>query len=211
MARTSLHTDQKLLDCGAALARKKGLSGFTVRELCAKAGVNLGLFHYHFKTKERFDRELMRALYAQMLADIAIEVSPASSPRKNVEYILKSVNDFARKNRLLLSALAGDILAGDKRTLRFVVQNFTRHVSLLLGELRRAKLSPAAAAQPPASVAVTLVLPVALPQLFSGTLERLGKGVLPPSGRIYAASVWAEESVLGRIRLLLDGVFGEEK
>ena len=39
MGRTSLHTDEKLLKTGAALARKKGLSGFTVRELCAKSKV----------------------------------------------------------------------------------------------------------------------------------------------------------------------------
>lgn len=211
MARASLHSDEKLLNAGVALARKKGLSGFTVRELCARAKVNLGMFHYHFKTKERFDREIMRTLYAEMIADIGIEVSPQAGARKNVEHILKSVNAFIRKNRVLLSALARDIMGGDKQTLQFITQNFTQHVSLLLTQLRRGKLSAAASAQPLASVAVTLLLPVVMPQLFCGTIERLGGGVLPAQIRAQAAGIWSESTAAQRIRLLLDGVFGEEK
>lgn len=211
MGRTSVHSDEKLLNHGVTLAREKGLSGFSVRELCARAKVNLGMFHYHFKTKERFDQEVLRSLYREMMAGIAIDVSPSAAPRKNVEHILKSVNAFVRKNRVLLSALAADIFSGDKRTLGFVVRNFTEHVSLLVGELKRARLSPAAQNQPLGSIAVTLVVPVALPQIFAGLTERLGPGALPPAVRALAAGVWAEETSAKRIRLLLDGVFGEEK
>lgn len=209
MGRLSLHTDQKLLACGMALARKKGLSGFSVRELCAKSKVNLGMFHYYFKTKERFDQEVLRAIYAQMMQDINIEISPHSSPRKNTEHILKSIYVFVRKNRLLLSALAADILSGDKHTLQFIVQHFTEHVSVLLQQLRRAKLTPLAAAMPIGSLAVTLVLPVALPQLFSGTLERLGRHLLPPTAQTAISAVWAEENTEKRIALLLQAAFEE--
>ena len=211
MGRTSLHTDEKLLKTGAALARQKGLSGFTVRELCTKSKVNLGMFHYYFKTKERFDREVLRTLYGELIKGLAIEVSPTAAPRKNAERILIAINAFAYKNRVLLSALAADVMSGDKRTLQFIVKNFTHHVSLLLGELRRAQLTPAAADMPVFNAAVTLVLPVALPQLFAGTLERLGEHLLPAPARRAAGSVWAEENVNKRIRLLLDAVFGEEK
>ncbi len=210
MGRLSLHTDQKLLSCGMALARKKGLSGFSVRELCAKSKVNLGMFHYYFKTKERFDQEVLRAIYAQMIQDISIETSPQLSARKNTEHILKSIHTFVRKNQVLLSALAADILSGDKHTLQFIVQHFTEHVSLLLKELRRAKLTPQAAAMPIGSLAVTLVLPVALPQLFSGTLERLGRHLLPPAAQKAISSVLSEENTDKRIALLLQAVFEEE-
>lgn len=210
MGRLSLHTDKKLLACGMALARKKGLSGFSVRELCAKSKVNLGMFHYYFKTKERFDQEVLRAIYNQMIQDITIEISPRLSARKNTEHILKSVHVFVCKNQVLLSALAADILGGDKHTLQFIVQHFTEHVSLLLQQLRRARLTAQAAAMPIGSLAVTLVLPVALPQLFSGTLERLGRNLLPPAAQKAIASVLAEENTDKRISLLLQAAFEEE-
>ncbi len=169
------------------------------------------MFHYYFKTKERFDREVLRTLYGELIKGLAIEVSPTAAPRKNAERILIAINAFAYKNRVLLSALAADVMSGDKRTLQFIVKNFTHHVSLLLGELRRAQLTPAAADMPVFNAAVTLVLPVALPQLFAGTLERLGEHLLPAPARRAAGSVWAEENVNKRIRLLLNAVFGEEK
>ena len=60
-------------------------------------------------------------------------------------------------------------------------------------------------------ISLTLVLPVALPQLLSGTLDRLGAHLLPAPARLAVGSVWAEENVNKRIRLLLDAVFGEDK
>ena len=211
MGRLSLHTDKKLLNAGVTLARRKGLSGFTVRELCAKSKVNLGMFHYYFKTKQRFDREVLRLIYEQMMQDIRIETSPLASARKNTESILKSIYSFVRKNRVLISALAADVLGGDKNTLQFIVKHFTEHVSLLLQQLRRGGLTPQAAAMPIGSLAVTLVLPVALPQLFSGTLERLGKNLLPAQAQSVISSVWQEDNTDKRIALLINAAFGEEK
>ena len=211
MGRLSLHTDKKLLHTGVTLARKKGLSGFTVRELCAKSNVNLGMFHYYFKTKQRFDQEVLRLIYEQMMQDIRIETSPRATARKNTESILTSIYAFVRQNRVLLSALAADVLGGDKNTLKFIVKHFTEHVSLLLRELRRGELTPQAAAMPIGSLASTLVLPVALPQLFSGTLERLGKNLLPPQAQGVISAVWNEENTEKRISLLLKAAFGEEK
>lgn len=210
MGRLSLHTDQKLLHTGVALARKKGLSGFTVRELCAKSKVNLGMFHYYFKTKQRFDQEVLRLIYEQMMQDIRIETSPQASARKNTESILRSIYAFVRQNRVLLSALAADVLGGDKNTLQFIVKHFTEHLSLLLKELRRAVLTPQAAAMPIGSLAITLVLPVVLPQLFSGTLERLGKNLLPSPAQNIVSAIWNEENTEKRIFLLLNAAFGEE-
>ena len=65
MGRLSLHTDQKLLSCGMALARKKGLSGFSVRELCAKSKVNLGMFHYSTQVKRTYVQYFCKEKCAQ--------------------------------------------------------------------------------------------------------------------------------------------------
>ena len=55
MGRTAAGNDEKLLRAGIQLARAKGLGGFTVREVCARSRVNLGMFHYYFTNKDNFD------------------------------------------------------------------------------------------------------------------------------------------------------------
>ena len=49
MARPSQNVDQRLLEAGLALLPQTGCAGLSVRRLADHAGVNLGMFHYHFK------------------------------------------------------------------------------------------------------------------------------------------------------------------
>lgn len=207
MGRTPSKTDEKLIKAGVALARKKGLSGFTVREVCAKSGVNLGMFHYCFKTKECFDRAVLKTLYRELMDEIVVEVSPDKSARSNVAYILKSINAFAQKNRILLSALVGDVFAGNKSTLAFLTGNFTEHMSVLLQELRRAQAEGEVPAGQVFALAIELVAPVVLPQLVLGLMSRMEGGVAPRVKALLASAAF-DRTADERIKLALRGVFG---
>ncbi len=211
MGRISIHTDEKLIKYGTALARKKGLSGFSVRELCSKANVNLGMFHYHFKNKENFDKQVLTALYKEMIQDLGVQVSPMETPRQNVESILLKIHHFAQKNRVIFSAMASDVLNGDKQILQFVMENMTSHVGLLMQELKRAQLAPAAQTQPLLSVAITLALPIVVPQIAAGSMERLGEKALPDKLKKAPKDLWEDSTARQRIEVVLNGVFGEEK
>lgn len=207
MGRTPSKTDEKLIKAGVTLARKKGLSGFTVREVCAKSGVNLGMFHYYFKTKECFDQAVLKTLYRELMEEIAIEVSPDKTARENVAYILKSINAFAQKNRIMLSALVGDVFAGNKSTLAFLTSNFTEHMSVLLQELRRAQTQGEVPRDLLFSLAVALVAPVVLPQLVLGLMSRM-EGSIPQHVKTLLASAAFDHTADERIQLALRGVFG---
>lgn len=207
MGRTPSKTDEKLIQAGVTLARKKGLSGFTVREVCAKSGVNLGMFHYYFKTKECFDQSVLKTLYRELMEEIVPEVSPDKTARENVASILKSINAFAQKNRIMLSALLGDVFAGNKNTLAFLTGNFTEHVSVLLKELRRAQAEGDVPDDKPFLLAVQLVAPVVLPQLVLGLMGRMAGGI-PQHVKALLASAAFDRSDEERINLALRGVFG---
>ena len=129
----------RLLDTGVRLARQKGLEGFNVRELCLKAKVNLGMFHYYFKNKDNFNKIILKAIYSTLLCDIKISVSDKNAPEENIERILNAVVDFFDKNRELVISLIKDLIKGNKKVYKFAADNFTVHIKMLISEIQRAK------------------------------------------------------------------------
>lgn len=206
MGRTPLGNDAKLIKSGTALARAKGLNGFTVREVCAKSKVNLGMFHYYFTSKDNFDMAVLKALYSEMLDNINIEVSPSKSPRENTAVIMRAITIFVRTNRILLSALAGDVFTGNTKIIKFVAGNFNMHVLMLAAELKRAKKARLLSVPDVLDAVVILIPSVALPQIILGLLSRLdlalpGKLTMTALGK--RVDRWADK----RIELLLNTVF----
>lgn len=67
MTRPSHNIDLLLFNTGEKLLIEVGFEKFRVRHLCKKAGVNLGMFHYYFKTKENFIELLFESLFNKHL------------------------------------------------------------------------------------------------------------------------------------------------
>lgn len=67
MTRPSHNIDVLLFEKGRELLLEVGFDKFSVRTLCKKAGVNLGMFHYYFKTKENFIELLIEQVFEQYL------------------------------------------------------------------------------------------------------------------------------------------------
>jgi AcrR family transcriptional regulator len=67
MTRPSHNIDVLLFEKGQELLLEVGFDKFSVRNLCKKAGVNFGMFHYYFKTKENFIELLIEQVFEQYL------------------------------------------------------------------------------------------------------------------------------------------------
>ena len=209
MGRSPTGSDVKMLKAGAALAKAKGLNGFTVRQVCAKSKVNLGMFHYYFSTKENFDMVVLETIYSKMIENIKINVSPSVSAKENVRAILINIQEFVKENRGLLSSLGGDVFSGNRKTFKFIAENFTKHVEILFGELQRAQKAGLLAA-PSAFDAFLLLMPsVALPQVLLGLLSRLNV-TLPGKVKTAALNFMVEENASARIDMLINTVFKEK-
>ncbi len=210
MGRVPAGNDEKMLKAGVALAKARGLSGYSVRDVCARSKVNLGMFHYYFYNKDNFDRAVLKSIYSGMMESINITVSPRRSPRENVRGILLSIRDFIEENRILLSSLVGDVFSGNKKTFKFITDNFTKHVEILYEELKRAQKRGELKTPTPFDAVVILMPPIALPQLILGLLSRL-EAKVPAKIKTAALGFAAERNSVKRIDLLLDAVFGEDK
>lgn len=53
MSKKSIKTKQKILDAATELFLEKGVDRVGVREIAAKAGINLSLMNYYFQSKEK--------------------------------------------------------------------------------------------------------------------------------------------------------------
>lgn len=210
MGRVPSGNDEKMLKAGVALAKARGLNGYSVREVCARSKVNLGMFHYYFGRKDNFDRAVLKKIYSVMMERINITLSPQASPRENVRGILISIHGFIKENRVLISSLGGDVLSGNRKTLKFIADNFTKHVEILSKELKRAKARGDLKAGDPCDALLILMPPVVLPQVLLGLFFRLKVDF---SFKIKSSGLGlaVDRGALRRIDMMIDAIFGEEK
>ena len=59
-----------ILEAASELFAKKGVAGVSVRDIAAKAGVNHGLIHRHFGSKESLRRQTQEKLSADLIAEM---------------------------------------------------------------------------------------------------------------------------------------------
>ena len=129
--RPSRNLDQALLAAGRALFPQRGCAGLSVREIAESAGVNLGMFHYHFKSRDAYLRALMQQAYEEMFATLTLEVARDSDPVSNLRAALRVLGRFGRDNRPFLARVFSDALSGEKCAREFLRDNMPRHLAVL--------------------------------------------------------------------------------
>ncbi|NLO90808.1 MAG: TetR/AcrR family transcriptional regulator, partial [Elusimicrobia bacterium] len=174
MTRPSTDTEKRLLDAGRKLLYRNGLSGLRVRMVAREAGVNLGMFHYHFGSLDNFVKVLLRESYKGFLSRLSLDVSPGRPPRERLRSALTSLGLFIRDNRLPASALILDALSGNGKAADFIAENFTAHVGMLVALLEECKKTGVIADLPIPLLVVTVGSSLAAPALAVSGMEKAG-------------------------------------
>jgi AcrR family transcriptional regulator len=134
MPRPSRNLDRALLAAGRELYAARGCGGLSVREVTEAAGVNLGMFHYHFKSREAYLRALLQAVYEEMYLQLdaaALHDRSAVTALDQLRSGLRSMARFVRANRAMLTRVLSDAACGDAIVIEFVQANFHRHLGML--------------------------------------------------------------------------------
>ncbi len=131
MPRPSRNLDRALLAAGRELLARRGCAGLTIREVAEAAGVNLGMFHYHFKTRETFLRALLQQTYEEMFTRLTFEGARDEEPVDNLRAALRFLGRFLRDNRPLLARVLADALCAEAIALDFLRANMPRHLGVL--------------------------------------------------------------------------------
>jgi AcrR family transcriptional regulator len=172
MSRPSAHLDRKLVSAARAMLPEAGFSGLAVREVARRAGVNAGMFHYHFKTKDEFLRRVLSECYEDFLQSFREAAEGPGSSRERLRRVLVSVARFARDNRVMYSLMLRELLNASPEMLAFAKANFPRHASMVVGLLEACRKEGTIRPLPVPMLAMFSMSTMGLPNVVVDALER---------------------------------------
>ena len=205
MPRPSQNIDQLLLDAGLALLPTTGCRNFSVRQLAEHAGVNLGMFHYHFKTKENFVRAVLQRVYEEMFSELVVQANASPVAVTNLRNLLRTLARFARKHRLLMVRLVSEAMTGETLAADFLKANLPRHFKLIAELVIQAQREGSVVSAPLPQVMAFIVGAIAAPLLMGSAMQQ--HGLLPPAVESgITAHVLSEKALDERIDMVLRGL-----
>lgn len=205
MPRPSRNVDAALLEAGRALYPSTGVGALSVRKIAERAGVNLGMFHYHFGSKDAFVRALLQELYDGMFAELTLA---AAGDRRPVEALRAAMNvlaRFVRDHRLLLRRLLADALNDEPVAVAFVRANLPRHIGVIAGLIDAAQRSGALQRIAPRQALAFVAGGVGAPILLGSALTER-PGVADSVRRSFGADVISDAALAERVELALAGL-----
>ncbi|MCC6278540.1 MAG: TetR/AcrR family transcriptional regulator [Oligoflexia bacterium] len=193
MARKSSDLDKKMVAAGIELIQEGGIARLSTREIADRAGANLGMFNYHFGTKEKFILKILNDFYQKFLDDLM----GLNGEDPELEAVLHQIAAFSRDNRKLLTPILSDVLVGDKVVIRFLKKNFSKHFLVLeLALQKHLKLKNLLASNPHHAIRF-LIGAVGVPNILLEISEK---------GSRYKYSPESDEELVSRVKAAIIGL-----
>lgn len=149
MARPSKNIDQLLLHSGRVLYPLHGCAGLAVRQLCEHAGVNAGMFHYHFQSKDNFLATLLQQLYDEVFVELQAQATQPASALQRLRLALNRLAQLMREHGAWVARVWADAGNGEAVAQDFLRRNVMRHMQLLMALVQEAVATGELTALPP--------------------------------------------------------------
>jgi AcrR family transcriptional regulator len=205
MPRPSRNLDQALLAAGRALFPARGCAGLALREVADAAGVNLGMFHYHFGSREAYLRALMQQAYEEMFATLTLETGRDENPLGNLRAALRVLGRFLRDNRPFIARVFADALSGEKCARDFMRENAPRHLAVLQKYLLEGQRQGMIRELPIPQLVGTCAGALAMPIIVGGAIAQSG-GLAPPAVKMIETTLLSDAAIDQRIDLVLGAI-----
>jgi AcrR family transcriptional regulator len=199
-------SDRLLIDTAKKIARERGCSGLRMRDIAEKAGVNLGLFHYHFGSKKRFVRVVLQEMYEEFFEKLTVASQSGKDARAQLKNTLFAMACFLRDERGLLVSIIKDILNGDTEVLNFVKKNLPRHSSVVMSLLSRCQEEGTLIQVPLLQLMPHVLGGLQLPSVIAGILEMNPKAHSGSFLEDLERGVLTDEAISDRIDFVLKGL-----
>jgi AcrR family transcriptional regulator len=174
MARPSGNTDQKLLKAGRELIEKEGLSRLSLRAVAKRAGVNLGMFHYHFKNKAEFSRRCTNEAYAEFYKGFETQVSEPGGTIEKLRRGLLALARFSRDQRHFMLAMLRDLEDKNPEAWDFIRSKFPPpHGKVIMGLIKQGQREGFLLKIPAPTAMAVLMSAIGFPNILAGLAERV--------------------------------------
>lgn len=175
MPRPSRNIDQVLLQSGRTLYPQLGCAGLSLRALAEHAKVNVGMFHYHFQSKDNFLRELLAQMYEELFQQLQQEANTAGTTLQRLRQALCRLGRLMREHGAWLGRVLADASDGEPVAMAFLQANGARHVGLLIGLLEQAAQEGSLVTTLPPMQRLTFLMgSVVAPMVIAPRAMRLG-------------------------------------
>lgn len=138
-----------MLASGRALYPAAGCAGLSVRKVAEHAGVQPGLFHYHFGSKDGFLRAVLQGIYEDVFATLGAAAAAQGPAEDRLRRVLLLLGGFLREQGAVIGRIVADVAQGEAAAVDFVRANAPRHLALLTGLMGEAEREGAFAPMPP--------------------------------------------------------------
>lgn len=172
MPRPSRNLDRSLVDAALKMLPETGFSGLKIREVARRAGVNVGMFHYHFKSREAFLHRVLWDVYGDFLASFQEAAEGPGTPRQRLRRVLVSYAHFARRNRVFYALIFRELLAGNAEMLAFAKRNFPRHAEVMMRLMEECRKAGVVRELPPMMSCMFAMSTMGVPNVAATALER---------------------------------------
>lgn len=137
MPRPPGNADKLMLAAGKRLVQRSGFANLRVREIVDTAGVNLGMFHYHFKTRDRFNQALFEEIYGELMTELGHLKTESSDPTTQLRSMLLAFGRFLRENHKIVLSLFRDMLVGEPTIFKLARKQIPPHATMIRSLIRK--------------------------------------------------------------------------
>lgn len=205
MPRPSRNLDRALLAAGRALFPERGCGGLSIREVAEAAGVNLGMFHYHFKTRDAFLRELLQSMYEEMFSQLVVKRTERADTLDNLREALRYLGRFLRANRPMIARVMADALCGEPIAIEFLRKNAPRHLGFLHQLVELGQKDGSIVKMPVIQALGFCAGSLAMPIIFGGAVAERG-GLPARAARALENDLLSDKAIDQRIELALAAI-----
>jgi TetR/AcrR family transcriptional regulator len=125
-----INTEQKILDAAEEVFHQKGYDGARMQEIAEEAGINKGLLHYYFKSKDRLFEAIFSVALHKMISKLSAVVEMDIPLEEKIDMMVEQYLTIMLRHPHLPRFVLNEL---NKNPDQFVARHISKDAKLAFG------------------------------------------------------------------------------